>query len=289
MNSVPLTTAPAAGTTTTQQPVFNIGGGGVLFWWMAGAIKELCHKGPNSLTEHYSLRGASAGALAAVLGACQIDTEDALDLAHKLALENGVFERPLGLVGVWGGMLRTWLHHLLPEDAAERCSGKVQVVVTAVPRLKREIISNFKNKNEVIEACLGSAHVPFLMDGKFAARIKGQRVVDGALLDAFQQARDVVTGSILFPSWVKLRWGPFALLNHNSDNRSASVKTEKVGFSGDMVHLSYHQDEELRKKGLGFFRVRCVEDIREMMDMGSAYGKKLRHQLALPLEEGSMD
>ncbi|KAL4525434.1 hypothetical protein Ndes2437A_g03895 [Nannochloris sp. 'desiccata'] len=263
MNSVPLTTAPAAGTTTTQQPVFNIGGGGVLFWWMAGAIKELCHKGPNSLTEHYSLRGASAGALAAVLGAC--------------------------LVGVWGGMLRTWLHHLLPEDAAERCSGKVQVVVTAVPRLKREIISNFKNKNEVIEACLGSAHVPFLMDGKFAARIKGQRVVDGALLDAFQQARDVVTGSILFPSWVKLRWGPFALLNHNSDNRSASVKTEKVGFSGDMVHLSYHQDEELRKKGLGFFRVRCVEDIREMMDMGSAYGKKLRHQLALPLEEGSMD
>jgi len=227
MKTAALNTFPATSTTATEQPVLNMGGGGVLFWWMAGVMQELCHKGPNNLTGHYSLRGASAGALACVFGACNINADDALDLAHKLALENGVFERPLGLVGVWGGIIRTWLHHLLPEDAAERCSGKVQIVVVAVPILKRKIISNFDNKIDVIDACLASTHVPFLMDGKFAAKIKGQRVIDGAFLDDL-------------PRWVKLRWGPFEVLSGEAD---------KVDSNKDIVHLSYHHDEELRKKG----------------------------------------
>ncbi len=212
-------------------------------------MKELCHGGTNSLTNFYSLRGASAGALAAVLGACQVDTDQALSLAHKLALELGVFERPLGLVGVWGGMLRTWLHELLPEDAAERCSnGKVQVVVTAFPRFKREIISNFNSKNEVIDACLASAHVPFLMDGKFAARINGQRVIDGALLDAFQQAKQTLVGSGFLPSWVTMKWGPFAVVQ-SENNKGKHDETKMVVGGEEMVHLSYHHDEELRKKG----------------------------------------
>ena len=254
-NSVPVktaaltTTSPAPPTDApaTQQPVFNIGGGGIFFWWMAGAMKELCHNGPNSLTEHYALRGASAGALAAVLGACRVEIDTALNHAHKLAVENGVFERPLGLVGVWGGMLRTWLHDLLPEDAAERCSGKVQVVVTAVPKFHRETISYFENKNEVIDACLGSAHVPFLMDGKFAAKVKGQRVVDGALLDAFQQAKQMVASSISsVQRWVRFKWGPVAI--HPSDVAS-EMKAAKVVSNGDILHLRYHDDEELQKKG----------------------------------------
>lgn len=44
----------------------------------------------------------------------------ALDLAHQLCVQHRVFERPLGLVGIWGGIVREWLHTLLPADAADR-------------------------------------------------------------------------------------------------------------------------------------------------------------------------
>lgn len=44
----------------------------------------------------------------------------ALDLAHQLCIKHRVFERPLGLMGVWGGIVREWLHTLLPYDAASR-------------------------------------------------------------------------------------------------------------------------------------------------------------------------
>lgn len=157
------------------RPIFNIGGGGILFWWMAGVMKELS----NSLhfRERYKLRGASAGALAAVVGACQVDMDHALDLAHTLAVQHDVFKRPLGLVGVWGAMLRTWLDTLLPEDAGQRCSGQVEIVLTEVPAFKLVVISDFSSKKDVVEACLASAHVPFLMDGKLATAYKGESMV----------------------------------------------------------------------------------------------------------------
>jgi hypothetical protein len=46
--------------------------------------------------------------------------QDSLDLAHQLCIQHGIFDRPLGLLGVWGGIVRQWLDMLLPEDAAVR-------------------------------------------------------------------------------------------------------------------------------------------------------------------------
>ena len=77
-------------------------------------------------------RGASAGALNSTLAACGVTPDAALATAYELALEYQVFERPLGLVGVWGGLVRAWLDALLPADAHVRCSGRVKVVVTQV-------------------------------------------------------------------------------------------------------------------------------------------------------------
>lgn len=39
--------------------------------------------------------------------------------------------RPLGLAGVWGAIIRASLHELLPDDAAQMCSGRMEVVMTA--------------------------------------------------------------------------------------------------------------------------------------------------------------
>ena len=43
-------------------------------------------------------------------------------------------QRPLGLAGVWGALVRAWLDGLLPEDAHLRCAGRVKLVVTEVSR-----------------------------------------------------------------------------------------------------------------------------------------------------------
>ena len=62
----------------------------------------------------------------------QVQPEAALAAAHQLALEYGIWQRPLGLAGVWGGLVRAWLDELLPDDAHVQCSGRVKLVVTEV-------------------------------------------------------------------------------------------------------------------------------------------------------------
>ncbi len=134
-----------------RRPIFHIGGGGIFFWWKTGVLREL------QGLERFALRGASAGALAATLTACNVDPGAALDREHALALQYRVFERPLGLIGVWGGMVRAWLEELLPDDAGARCSGgRVQIVVTRWPWLQRWTVLEFQSKREVVEACMAS-------------------------------------------------------------------------------------------------------------------------------------
>lgn len=89
--------------------------------------------------------GSSAGALLSVLAACNVKPQIALDLAHQLCLDHRVFQRPLGLVGVWGGIVKQWLEELLPWDAAEKCSGgHVRIVLTTLPYLQRKVVTDFE-------------------------------------------------------------------------------------------------------------------------------------------------
>ena len=57
----------------------------------------------------------------------------ALERALALCEETGALERGAwGLYGIWGGVIRQWLDELLPEDAAQRCDGRVELLVTAL-------------------------------------------------------------------------------------------------------------------------------------------------------------
>lgn len=38
---------------------------------------------------------------------------------------HGLEQRRWGLAGIWGPLIRQWLHDLLPHDAADRCNGRV--------------------------------------------------------------------------------------------------------------------------------------------------------------------
>jgi hypothetical protein len=110
-----------------KRPSIVFPGGGIYFWWQAGALKalqETCD------LDEYEFAGASAGSLSAVFAACNVDMDEVYRSAHRLASENGIWERREGLAGVWGSLIQTWLEEILPEDAALRCSGRVSISVT---------------------------------------------------------------------------------------------------------------------------------------------------------------
>ena len=113
----------------SQRPSIVFPGGGIYFWWQAGAVKALQE---SCDLDEYSFSGASAGSLSAVFAASGVDMDDAYRSAHRLASENGIWERREGLAGIWGPLIHEWLSELLPENVAELCSGRVSIMVTEV-------------------------------------------------------------------------------------------------------------------------------------------------------------
>lgn len=107
--------------------------------------------------------GASGGGFAAVLSTCEVHPEQVLETAYALSLKHNIWERPLGLMGTWGGLVEQWLHDLLPADAAERCRDQVGIVVTQLPFCNQLAISDFKDKTDLINVAMASAHVPMFL------------------------------------------------------------------------------------------------------------------------------
>ena len=158
-------------------------GGGLFFWWQAGAITGLARRMDLSQAP---LVGASAGALAATLSACDVDMQVAFDSALRRTIEVGAFEKgPWGLYGIWGPIVHSWLDELLPQDAANRCEGRVSLIMREVqmrrPIVRPSAISNFQSRDDLMHACMASVHVPFFLDGKMTTEFRGKQCVDGSL------------------------------------------------------------------------------------------------------------
>ena len=202
------TTAPAC--SAHRRPLLVFPGGGIFFWWQAGVVRALqeCY-----VMQDFDFAGASAGSLSAVFAACNVDMRDAFDLAFRLAQEHRVWDRPEGLAGIWGNMIRRWLQELLPENAAELCNARVYISVTHIqPSLfepmKRNQISTFQSKEEVIDACMTSVHIPFFIDGNAVRDFRGDLCVDGSLLFFLQNVPWQTEAHEIEPAWV---------CNHNED------------------------------------------------------------------------
>lgn len=76
-------------------------GGGIFFFWQLGALRWLQRAG--CLDDTAQFLGYSAGALSATLAACDVPMHRAVDAAYALTLKHNIWQRPLGLLGVWGG------------------------------------------------------------------------------------------------------------------------------------------------------------------------------------------
>mmetsp|Transcript_19472 Transcript_19472/g.46473 ORF Transcript_19472/g.46473 Transcript_19472/m.46473 type:complete len:340 (+) Transcript_19472:200-1219(+) len=215
-------------------------GGGVYFWWQLGVSKFL--------REHYDLSktkmlGASGGAFAATLTACGVSAEMAFASALRQAQERNLLDKPLGMLGVWGQQLRDWLHELLPPEAADLCRERVQLLVTEFPLFKELALGNFKDRWDLIEVNMASAHVPLVLDYRLTALCRGRMVIDGGMKDWIFRSRSkaiAVEGAVM--------------IDHHDDNRLVSKRMDmSKPLSSDAVRLLIDTgyDYGVRQESLG--------------------------------------
>lgn len=160
---------------------FSFSGGGFLLPYYVGSIRTLAHLGllRPGVTH---VGGSSAGALAAAIVSCGIETVAVLDSIRALILdsrESGVYKR-------LGAMVREQLEAVLPPDAHTRCSGTTHIGISKVKAygsLRSKRVSHFSSRQDLIEALLASTYIPLLSDGKLMTRFRGRRVVDGSVTD----------------------------------------------------------------------------------------------------------
>ena len=165
-----------------DRPILGVAGGGVFFFWEVGVLKYLSER---YRLQDMNLIGVSAGALASVLVACQVDFDRSVRRAYDICVERDIFNRPGGLQGVWGPILRQWLDELLPENAHERCEGRVKIIATRMPRMKLCYLEEFQTRNDLIDSLLASVHIPFFLDGNGSFKYRGEAFIDGSIFDFF--------------------------------------------------------------------------------------------------------
>ena len=97
----------------------------------------------------------------------------------------------------------------------------------------------FQTRGELIDACLASAHVPFFLDGRGAARFRGQAYVDGSLYDF--------------------------LWRNNSDLLEAG---------GEAFVLDYCHDTQLEFGRLDFLKRLDLDGAKALMAAGADYARR---------------
>ncbi|KAI8470674.1 MAG: hypothetical protein J3K34DRAFT_368355 [Monoraphidium minutum] len=213
-------------------------GSGVYFWWQLGAMQWLAQR--YDLTR-VPMAGASGGAICAVLARCGVDAADAAESAYQMAVDNKIWGKPLGLVGSWGGLIEQWMHDLLPADAAERCRGDLGVVVTEVPAWRQLAIDDFRDKEDLVNCVMASAHVPLLLDRQLTRPCRGSQYVDGSFPDFF-------TG----------------------------VNCDHLQRGGDAVVFDYFDDANIIRQGrMDMLTLKRYSELRRIVLLGGRYAARL--------------
>ena len=208
-----------------------------LFVMSAGVIKYL--------QEHYDLSkvdmvGASAGALMVTLAICNVDPDVAVQRAYDLAKEQNIWNRPFGLAGIWGNFVRQWLDDLLPENAVEICQGRLKLVITKIPSFEIAYVDNYTSKDDLIDACLASAHIPFFLDGKATCNFRGQQCIDGSLSDFLTKGN-----------------------------------SHLLQCEGNAFIVDYYDDTELKYGRFDFMKLRTYEEVMALIEAGKGYAARI--------------
>ena len=260
-----------------QRPHLVFPGGGIFFYHQAGVVTYLREQGYDLTTPSaVTLTGASAGALTATLTATGVDFYQATELALQKALHAGVWDRSQGLQGIWGPMIYEWLDELLPSDALERISSSSSsssssdddddddsqlyddrqqqqqtglcLLVTPLVKIagRKERISEFASRQDLIECNMASIHIPWFLDNRLTRDFRNRPHIDGSFL-----ARD-------------------------DDYHPNFPKTAADQMSSDILVLKHNFDPNYESVGLlDFVDAMTPDGIWGLLEDGKRYAKFL--------------
>lgn len=238
------------------------GGGGVYIFWQFGAIRAILEaRGPR----YTRWAGSSAGAVCSTLAICGIDVAWAARAAFELGAGDGLFNSDPGARPALGSVIRKWLWHVLPDDAAERCDGRLTVQVTVWRGWRGfEVIrvGRFASNETLVDTLMCSLHIPWFIDGRAWARLQ---LDDGECVLACD-------GSIA-------RILPLGVPHEKVD------VMDFEGVQPDYL-VSHTEDEYYRKGGPGFVDLLDLNYALDMMQRGYEFTQQ---RLADGMENKSVD
>lgn len=173
------------------------------------------------------------------LAMCNVDPDLATQRAYDLAKEQNIWNRPFGLAGIWGSFIRQWLNELLPDNAADICQGRLKLVITKIPSFELAYVDSYRSKQDLIDGCLASAHVPFFLDGKATCTFRGQQCIDGSLSDFLTKGN-----------------------------------SHLLQCGGKAVILDYFDDLQLKYGRFDFLKLRSYSEVMDLIEAGKAFAER---------------
>jgi len=214
-------------------------GGGIFFYWQAGAMNYLRESGYD--LSQVSMAGASAGALTATLTATGVDFYKATELALQLSEEAGVWDRPLGLQGVWGPLIYEWLDTLIPQDAVQKVADeRLSLLVTPIPSFGTSRIASFNNREDLIRCNMASVHIPWFLDGKLFCNFRDSPHMDGSFLTKAQDYID-----------------------------------RRVDRGVGIINMDWKQDPVMEERSLEFVKLVSKDGIWSMLSQGKTFAQNV--------------
>ncbi|EDL22592.1 mCG56660, partial [Mus musculus] len=166
----------------------SFSGSGFLSYYQAGAVDALRDLAPRMLDTAHRFAGTSAGAVIAALVVCGIEMEKYLRVLNMgLAEVKKFFLGPLSPSCKMVQMMRQFLYDVLPEDSYKFATGKLHVSLTRVTDGENVVVSEYRSKEELIEArpcpvspqaLYCSCFVPVYC-GFIPPTYRGERYIDG--------------------------------------------------------------------------------------------------------------
>merc|ERR1712150_250671 len=111
-----------------------------------------------SLDDNCRVMTSSSGCVSGIALILGHDVTKLRDIYDEMADECLAAGTPVGRMSVW---LRRGLEQMVPNDeAAKRCSGRLHVAYTQLPLFTQIVKSEFRDREDLVAACLGSAFIP---------------------------------------------------------------------------------------------------------------------------------
>lgn len=188
---------------------------------------------------------------------CGCDFDKAALTALRIATKANIFERKGGMVGILGSMIREWLEEVVPDDITPEQLSQLYISLTPIGK-KSYLVSDFTGKDDVINACLASCHVPIFLDGRVVTEYKGDQVLDGSFWYFIK--KDRYLGLPLLPD----------------------------SSSQDIVWVDYGDDEEFMQSISGnFLETTTPDGLYDMMASGYRYMERIHEQTKVSLSPTS--